>query len=176
MTGCSTGAHAGRFRFPNRLEQSMKTYSAKPAEVEKKWILIDAENLVVGRLAALVATRLRGKHKPTFTPHVDMGDNVIVINAEKVALTRRKLDQKKYFRHTGYPGGIKEVTARKVIEGRFPERIVEKAVERMLPRGPLGRRQLKNLRVYAGGEHPHEAQQPEALDITALSSKNARNS
>ena len=154
----------------------MKTFSAKPAEVEKKWVLIDAENLVVGRLATLVAMRLRGKHKPTFTPHVDMGDNVIVINAEKVALTGRKLDQKKYFWHTGYPGGIKERTARKVIEGRFPERIVEKAVERMLPRGPLGRRQLKNLKVYAGPAHPHEAQQPVALDIAALSPKNARNS
>ena len=154
----------------------MKTYSAKPAEVEKKWLLIDAENLVVGRLAAIVATHLRGKNKPTFTPHVDMGDNVIVINAEKVALTGRKLDQKKYYWHTGYPGGIKERVARKVIEGRFPERVVEKAVERMLPRGPLGRQQLKNLRVYAGPEHPHAAQQPEALDIAALSRKNVRNS
>jgi large subunit ribosomal protein L13 len=153
----------------------MKTYSAKPAEVEKKWVLIDAENLVVGRLATIVATHLRGKNKPTFTPHVDMGDNVIVINAEKVALTGRKLDQKKYYWHTGYPGGIKERVARKVIEGRFPERVVEKAVERMLPRGPLGRQQLKNLRVYAGPEHPHAAQQPEALDVGALSRKNARN-
>ena len=152
----------------------MSTYSAKPAEVEKKWILIDAENLVVGRLATLVALRLRGKHKPTFTPHVDMGDNVIVVNAEKVVLTGRKLDQKKYYWHTGYPGGIKERVARKVIEGRFPERVVEKAVERMLPRGPLGRRQLKNLKVYAGTAHPHEAQQPETLDVAALSSKNAR--
>jgi large subunit ribosomal protein L13 len=154
----------------------MKTYSAKPAEVEKKWVLIDAENLVVGRLATLIATRLRGKHKPTFTPHVDMGDNVVVINAEKVAFTGRKLDQKRYYWHTGYPGGIKDRVARKVIEGKFPERIVEKAVERMLPRGPLGRQQLKNLKVYAGPEHPHAAQQPEALDIAALSSKNARNS
>ena len=119
---------------------------------------------------------LRGKNKPTFTPHVDMGDNVIVINAEKVVLTGRKLDQKRYYWHTGYPGGIKDRVARKVIEGRFPERIVEKAVERMLPRGPLGRQQLKNLKVYAGPEHPHAAQQPEALDIAALSSKNARNS
>jgi large subunit ribosomal protein L13 len=152
----------------------MKTYSAKPAEVEKKWVLIDAKNLVVGRLAALVALRLRGKHKATFTPHVDMGDNVIVINAEKVVFTGRKMDQKKYYRHTGYPGGIKERVARKVIEGRFPERILEKAVERMLPRGPLGRQQLKNLRVYAGAEHPHAAQQPEPLDVVALSSKNAR--
>jgi large subunit ribosomal protein L13 len=152
----------------------MKTYSAKPAEVEKKWILIDAENLVVGRLATLVAMRLRGKHKATFTPHVDMGDNVIVVNADKVVLTGRKLDQKKYYWHTGYPGGIKERLARKVIEGRFPGRVVEKAVERMLPRGPLGRQQLKNLRVYAGAEHPHAAQQPETLDVAALSPKNAR--
>ena len=154
----------------------MKTYSAKPAEVEKKWVLIDAENLVVGRLATIVATMLRGKNKPTFTPHVDMGDNVVVINADKVVLTGRKLDQKRYYWHTGYPGGIKDRVARKVIEGRFPERIVEKAVERMLPRGPLGRQQLKNLRVYAGPKHPHGAQQPEALDIGALSRKNARNS
>ena len=152
----------------------MKTFSAKPAEVEKKWILIDAANLVVGRLATLVAMRLRGKHKATFTPHVDMGDNVVVINAEKVVLTGRKLDQKIYYRHTGYPGGIKERLARKVIEGRFPERVLEKAVERMLPRGPLGRQQLKNLRVYAGTEHPHAAQQPEPLDVAALSRKNVR--
>jgi large subunit ribosomal protein L13 len=152
----------------------MKTFSAKPADVEKKWILIDAENLVVGRLATLIAMRLRGKHKPTFTPHVDMGDNVVVINAEKVVLTGQKLDKKRYYWHTGYPGGIKDRTARKIIEGRFPERIVEKAVERMLPRGPLGRRQLKNLKVYAGAEHPHQAQQPEALDVAALSKKNAR--
>jgi large subunit ribosomal protein L13 len=152
----------------------MKTFSAKPAEVEKKWVLIDAENLVVGRLATLIATRLRGKHKPTFTPHVDMGDNVIVINAEKVAFTGQKLDQKTYYRHSGYPGGIKEQTARKIIDGRFPERIVEKAVERMLPRGPLGRRQLKNLRVYAGAEHPHAAQQPETLDVANRSRKNIR--
>jgi large subunit ribosomal protein L13 len=152
----------------------MKTYSAKPADVEKKWILIDAENLVVGRLATLVAMRLRGKHKPTYTPHVDCGDNVIIINADKVVLTGRKLDQKKYYWHTGYPGGIKERTARKVIEGRFPERVVEKAVERMIPRGPLGRQQMRNLRVYAGSEHPHTAQQPETLDVAALSKKNAR--
>jgi large subunit ribosomal protein L13 len=153
----------------------MKTFSAKPADVEKKWVVIDAQNLVVGRLATLVAMRLRGKHKPTYTPHVDMGDNVIVINAEKVVLTGRKLDNKKYYWHTGYPGGIKERTARKIIEGRFPERIVEKAVERMIPRGPLGRRQLGNLKVYAGTEHPHQAQQPEPLDVAALSKKNSRN-
>jgi len=152
----------------------MKTYSAKPADIEKKWILIDAEGLVVGRLAALVATRLRGKHKPTYTPHMDCGDNVVVVNAEKAVLTGNKLDNKKYYWHTGYPGGIKERTARKVIEGRFPERVVEKAVERMLPRGPLGRQQMRNLRVYAGDEHPHAAQQPEVLDIAALNPKNQR--
>jgi len=152
----------------------MKTYSAKPADIQKKWILIDAEGLVVGRLAALVATRLRGKHKPTYTPHMDCGDNVVVVNADKAVLTGNKLDQKKYHWHTGYPGGIKERTARKVIEGRFPERVVEKAVERMLPRGPLGRQQLGNLRVYAGAEHPHAAQQPETLDVAALNPKNQR--
>jgi len=152
----------------------MKTYSAKPADIEKKWILIDAKGLVVGRLAALVATRLRGKHKPTYTPHMDCGDNVVVVNADKAVFTGNKLDQKKYYWHTGYPGGIKERTARKVIEGRFPERVVEKAIERMLPRGPLGRQQMKNLRVYAGDEHPHAAQQPETFDIAALNPKNQR--
>ncbi len=152
----------------------MKTFTQKPAEVEKKWIIIDAEGLVVGRLASLVAMRLRGKHKATFTPHVDDGDNVIIINAEKVVLTGKKYTEKKYYWHTGYPGGIKERTARAIIEGRFPERVVEKAIERMIPRGPLGRRQMKNLRVYAGAEHPHEAQSPEVLDVAAMNSKNKR--
>jgi large subunit ribosomal protein L13 len=152
----------------------MKTYSAKPAEVEKKWVLIDANGLVVGRLASIVALRLRGKHKPTYTPHVDCGDNVIVINAEKVVLTGRKVDHKVYRHHTGHIGGIKERTAKFILEGRFPQRVVEKAVERMLPRGPLGRRQLGNLRVYKGAEHPHAAQQPELLDIAAMNRKNAR--
>ncbi len=152
----------------------MTTFSQKPAEVTKKWVIIDAEGIVVGRLASIVANRLRGKHKPTFTPHVDDGDNVIVINADKVALTGRKYHNKKYYRHTGHPGGIKEQTARDILEGRFPERVVEKAVERMIPRGPLGRRQMKNLRVYAGAEHPHEAQQPETLDVAAMSAKNKR--
>jgi len=152
----------------------MTTYSAKPAEVEKKWVLIDGTGLVVGRLASLVALRLRGKHKPTYTPHVDCGDNVIVVNAEKVVLTGRKVQQKVYRHHTGYIGGIKERSAKFILEGKFPERIVEKAVERMLPRGPLGRRQFGNLRVYKGPEHPHEAQQPEKLDIAALNRKNTR--
>ena len=152
----------------------MVTFSQKPAEVEKKWIVIDAEGLVLGRLASLVAMRLRGKHKATYTPHVDDGDNVIVINAEKVAMTGKKYTDKMYYWHTGYPGGIKERTARQIIEGRFPERVIEKAVERMVPRGPLGRRQMKNLRVYAGTNHPHEAQQPEVLDVAKLNKKNVR--
>ena len=152
----------------------MKTFSQKPAEVTKKWVLIDAEGLVVGRLATIVANRLRGKHKPTYTPHVDDGDNVIVINADKVVFTGKKYQDKTYYWHTGYAGGIKERTARQILEGRFPERVVEKAVERMIPRGPLGRRQMKNLRVYAGSEHPHGAQNPEKVDVAALNKKNAR--
>src|SRR5205085_5466698 len=152
----------------------MSTYSAKAADIEKKWVLIDANGLVVGRLATIVAMRLRGKHKPTYTAHVDCGDNVIIVNAEKVVLTGRKVQQKIYHHHTGHIGGIKERTAKFILEGRFPERVVEKAVERMLPRGPLARRQLGNLRVYKGSEHPHAAQQPESLDIAAMNRKNAR--
>ena len=152
----------------------MKTFSAKPAEVTKKWVLIDAKGLVVGRLATLVAMRLRGKHLPTYTPHVDCGDNVLIINAAHVVLTGRKRYNKVYYNHTGFIGGIKERTAKSILEGRFPERVVEKAVERMIPRGPLGRRQMKNLRVYSGAEHPHTAQQPETLDVGALNRKNKR--
>jgi large subunit ribosomal protein L13 len=137
-------------------------------------VLIDGTGLVVGRLASIVALRLRGKHKPTYTPHVDCGDNVIIVNAEKVVLTGRKVQQKVYRHHTGHIGGIKERTAKFILEGKFPQRIVEKAVERMLPRGPLGRRQLGNLRVYKGPEHPHAAQQPEPLDVAALNRKNTR--
>lgn len=150
----------------------MKTYSAKPSEIKKKWVVIDAEGLVVGRLASLIALRLRGKHKPSFTPHMDCGDNVIVVNAAKVLLTGNKLKDKVYYRHTGYIGGIKERTAGAIMAGKFPGRIVEKAVERMLPRGPLGRKQFSNLRVYAGPEHPHEAQQPEKLDVASMNPKN----
>jgi large subunit ribosomal protein L13 len=152
----------------------MTTFSAKPAEVEKKWILIDAKGLVVGRLATLVSMRLRGKHRPTYTPHVDDGDNVIIINAAQVVLTGRKRENKVYYNHTGFIGGIKERTAKSILEGRFPERVVEKAVERMLPRGPLGRKQLGNLRVYPGAEHPHEAQQPTLIDVASLNRKNTR--
>jgi large subunit ribosomal protein L13 len=152
----------------------MRTFTAKPAEVENKWLLIDADGLVVGRLAALVANILRGKHKPIYTPHVDCGDNVVIVNAEKIRLTGRKLSQKMYYRHTGFPGGIKEIRADKVLGGKFPERILEKAVERMVPRGPLGRRQMARLKVYAGSTHPHAGQNPEPLDVGALNSKNKR--
>src|SRR5438067_987524 len=150
----------------------MKTYSAKASEIEKKWVVIDAEGLVVGRLASIIAMRLRGKHKPTYTPHMDCGDNVVVINADKVVFTGRKREQKVYYHHTGYIGGIKERSAKAILDGKFPERIVEKAVQRMLPRGPLYRQILGNLRVYKGAEHPHVAQQPEALDVGALNRKN----
>ena len=153
---------------------SYKTISANAATVTKEWVLIDATNAVLGRLAAQVAKILRGKDKPSFTPHVDCGDNVIIINAEKVRFTGRKASQKMYYRHTGYAGGIKEVRADKVLEGRFPERVLEKAVERMVPRGPLGRQQMRNLRVYTGATHPHEAQSPTVLDVAAMSSKNKR--
>jgi large subunit ribosomal protein L13 len=152
----------------------MSTYSAKAADIEKKWILIDAKGLVVGRLATIVAMRLRGKHKPTYTPHVDDGDNVISVNAEKVVLTGRKRENKVYRYHTGFIGGIKERTAKYILESKCPERIVEKAVERMLPRGPLGRVQLGNLRVYKGPDHPHVAQLPETLNVAAMNRKIAR--
>jgi large subunit ribosomal protein L13 len=152
----------------------MKTYSAKPGEVEKKWVLIDAKGLVVGRLASLIAMRLKGKHKPTYTPHVDMGDNVIVINADKVVFTGNKYEGKQYHRHTGYPGGLKTRTPRQILEGKHPERVIELAVGRMLARGPLQRKIMGNLKVYAGAEHPHEAQTPEVLDIAKMNRKNVR--
>jgi large subunit ribosomal protein L13 len=148
------------------------TKAAKPAEVEKKWHLIDADGLVVGRVATIIANILRGKHKPSYTPHVDCGDNIVVINAEKIRFTGKKLADKVYYRHTGYAGGIKGITAGKVLEGKFPERILEKAVERMIPRGPLGRQQMRNLRVYSGTEHPHAAQNPEPLDVAGMNRKN----
>ena len=152
----------------------MRTYSARPADIEKKWVVVDAEGVVLGRLAAQVANILRGKHKPSYTPHMDCGDNVIVVNAQKVKLTGKKLADKVYYWHTGWPGGIKSRTAGQILESRHPERVVRKAVERMVPRGPLGRQQMKNLRVYPGAEHPHEAQQPVALDLAARNPKNRR--
>ena len=152
----------------------MKTYTATPADIEKKWILIDADGLVLGRLAAIIAGRLRGKHKPGFTPHMDMGDNVIVINADKVRLTGNKRAEKTYWRHTGYPGGIKSRKAGEILESDRPERVLTMAVKRMLPGNRLSRKQMTNLRVYAGSTHPHEAQSPEVLDVRSMNDKNAR--
>ncbi len=152
----------------------MKTYNA-PADVETKWVVIDAEGAVVGRLASYIAKRLRGKHRPDFTPHIDTGDHIVVINADKVAFTGNKRTQQTYYRHTGYPGGIKSVTADKVLDGRFPERVLEQAVKRMMPKeSPLARKQLSKLRIYAGAEHPHVAQQPETVDFASMNRKNIR--
>lgn len=151
----------------------MGTYTARPSEVERQWWLIDAEDLVLGRLAVIAATHIRGKHKATYTPNIDCGDHVVVVNAEKVALTGNKLTQKTYYRHTGYPGGMKELRADKALSGKRPEQVIEKAVQRMVPRGPMGRAQLKKLHVYAGSEHPHTAQTPAALDVAALNRKNS---
>jgi large subunit ribosomal protein L13 len=152
----------------------MKTYIATPATIEKKWLLIDADGLVLGRLAALIADRLRGKHKPTYTPNMDCGDHVIVVNAEKVALTGNKRQDSIFNWHTGFPGGIKDRSKGAILSGKHPERVIEKAVERMVPRGPLGRRIMGHLRVYAGPNHEHEAQQPVKLDIAAMNPKNKR--
>jgi large subunit ribosomal protein L13 len=153
----------------------VNTYSAKPQDVERKWLLIDAEDLVLGRLASIVSMRLRGKHKPMYTPHIDCGDHVVIINAEKVKLTgNNKRSDKQYYWHTGYPGGIKSRSAEQVLSGQHPERVVIKAVERMISRNPLGRQQMTKLHVYAGSEHPHEAQKPEVLDVAAMNPKNKR--
>lgn len=152
----------------------MKTYSAKPSDIERKWYVIDADGVILGRMAAVIATRLRGKHKTTYTPHMDCGDNVIVINAEKIKLTGNKRENKTYYWHTGYPGGIKSKSAGAILQGRQPQRVVEKAVERMISRNPLGRRQMSKLHVYAGSEHPHESQKPQVLDIATMNPKNKR--
>ncbi|SFI86038.1 50S ribosomal protein L13 [Celeribacter neptunius] len=152
----------------------MKTFSATPADIDKKWIIIDAEGVVLGRLASIVAMRLRGKHKATFTPSMDMGDNVIVINADKIQLTGKKRTDERFYWHTGHPGGIKSRTMGQILEGDHPERVVTKAVQRMLPGGKLSRKQMTNLRVYAGAEHPHEAQNPEVLDVKSMNKKNTR--
>jgi large subunit ribosomal protein L13 len=152
----------------------MKTYTAKPSDIEKKWLLIDAEGLVLGRLATIVANRLRGKHKTTYTPHMDCGDHVIVVNAEKVRLTGKKAEDDVFYWHTGYPGGIKGKSKGAILAGTHPERVIQKAVERMIPRGPLGRQIMGHLKVYAGASHPHEAQSPETLDVAAMNPKNKR--
>jgi large subunit ribosomal protein L13 len=152
----------------------MKTYSAKPSELDKKWLLIDADGLVLGRLASIVANRLRGKHKPSYTPNMDCGDHVVVVNAEKVHLTGRKREDDIFYWHTNYPGGIKGRSKGAILAGKHPERVIEKAVERMVPRGPLGRRIMTHLKVYAGPAHPHEAQQPAPLDVAGMNPKNKR--
>jgi len=152
----------------------MGTYSARPSDVKRKWYVIDAQDLVLGRMASEIAKILRGKHKAIYTPHIDTGDNVIVVNASKVKLTGNKHDKKTYYWHTGYPGGIKQRTAGQILNGKFPERVVEKAVQRMMPKGPLSRAQFKKLKIYPGAEHPHEAQNPEALDIASRNPKNKR--
>ncbi len=152
----------------------MKTYVATPANVERKWYVIDAEGMVLGRMATEIAKILRGKHKPTFSPHVDCGDHVIVVNAEKVALTGNKRDQKTFYWHTGWVGGVKGRTMGERLESDHPERVVIKAVERMITRNPLGRDVMTKLKVYAGPDHPHEAQNPEVLDLASRNRKNKR--
>ena len=153
---------------------SYKTLSSNKETANKEWFVVDAENQILGRMSSKIAMILRGKHKTNFTPHADCGDNVIVVNAEKIVLTGKKMANKKYYRHTGYPGGIKERTADKILDGRFPARVIEKAIQRMIPRGPLGRQAMRNLHIYAGPNHPHEAQQPVTLDVASMNSKNVR--
>lgn len=154
----------------------MRTYSAKASEIDKKWLLIDAEGVVLGRLASFIAMRLRGKHKTTYTPHMDCGDNIVVINAEKLHLTGSKRENKVFYWHTGHPGGIKQRKAGETLDGKHPERLLTKAVQRMLPHGPLGRAQLGHLRVYAGSGHPHAAQTPATIDFASLNPKNTGSS
>ena len=153
----------------------MKTFSIKASEIDKKWFVIDATDLVLGRLATIVANRLRGKHKPEFTPHMDCGDYIIIVNAEKVKVTGNKMTDKVFYWHTNHPGGIKERTVAETLRSKQPERLIKKAVERMIARGPLARQQMSNLHLYAGPNHPHEAQQPVALDVAAMNRKNVRN-
>ena len=152
----------------------MKTFNLKPTDIEKKWYVVDADGLVLGRLASILANILRGKNKPTYTPHMDCGDHIVVINAEKVRLTGNKRNADIFYWHTGYPGGIKGRSKGQILDGKYPERVVEKAVERMVPRGPLGRKQMTHLKVYKGAAHPHEAQQPVVLDVGSMNPKNKR--
>lgn len=152
----------------------MKTFSLRKEDVKKDWFVVDAQDVVLGRLAAIIATRIRGKHKPTYTPHIDCGDHIIVINADKVRITGNKRSDKVYYRHTGYPGGIKEATVNEIMAGKFPERVLKKAVERMIPKGPLGRQAFSNMKVYTGADHPHAAQNPKVLDVASMNEKNKR--
>ncbi|GHT92919.1 50S ribosomal protein L13 [Alphaproteobacteria bacterium] len=152
----------------------MRTFSLKAGQVQKNWVLVDAKDLILGRLSAVVASYLRGKHKPEFTPNMDCGDFVVIVNAEKIKVTGNKLEDSVFYWHTGYPGGIKQRTMKECLNSRFPERVISKAVERMLPKGPLGRKMLKNLKIYGGENHPHEAQQPKVLDVASMNSKNVK--
>ncbi|MDR3179327.1 MAG: 50S ribosomal protein L13 [Holosporaceae bacterium] len=152
----------------------MRTFSLKAGQIKKNWILVDAKDLILGRLSAVVASYLRGKHKPEFTPSMDCGDFVIIINADKIKVTGNKLEDSVFYWHTGYPGGIKQRTMKECLNGRFPQRVISKSVERMLPKGPLGRKMLKNLKIYSGESHPHEAQQPKILDVASMNSKNVK--
>ena len=149
------------------------TYSAKPKDINKEWFVVDAEGLVLGRLAVVIANRLRGKHKVGYTPHMACGDNIIVVNCEKVVLTGNKRTQKTYYWHTGYPGGIKSTTPEKILTGKTPSKVIQLAVKRMIPKGPLGRKVLKQLHIYSGNEHPYEAQKPQVIDIKSLNKKNS---
>jgi large subunit ribosomal protein L13 len=153
---------------------TLQTHSLKASEIDKKWLVIDANGLVLGRLASIIAMRLRGKHKPSYTPHMDCGDHVVVVNAEKVQLTGNKRRDDMFYWHTGYPGGIKGRSKGAILDGKHPERVLVKAVQRMLPKGPLGRAIMGHLKVYAGPTHPHEAQQPVPLDVAAMNRKNTR--
>ena len=173
-TDAKSAIEAGGIPIPSEVRARMKGFTAKPADVKKDWVLIDAKGLVVGRLASIIAMRLRGKHKAGYTPHVDCGDNIVVVNAKHVVFTGNKRQDKVFYWHTGYPGGIKERRMHQILDGKFPERVIEKAVERMLPRGPLFRKIMTNLKVYGGAEHPHEAQQPKPLDVGAMNRKNKK--
>jgi large subunit ribosomal protein L13 len=163
---------SGRIRVAKSVQST--SFSLRHQDIKKQWVVVDADGVILGRLAATIATMLRGKHRPTFSPSVDCGDNIIVINADKVKMTGRKAEEKEFHYHTGHPGGIKTRTRAQILDGSHPERVIEKAVERMMPRGPLGRRQMGNLKVYAGTEHPHAAQNPVVLDFAARNSKNKR--
>jgi large subunit ribosomal protein L13 len=174
LTAGELSRYSADFKPTSGSPEIMKTVSMKPADVTRAWHLVDADGLVLGRLASIIAMRLRGKHKRGFTPHVDCGDFVVVVNAEKVRLTGRKLTDRKFYWHTGHPGGVKERTMGQILTGAHPERAIIKAVERMVPRGPLGREQMRHLKVYAGPSHPHEAQQPVTLDVAAMNRKNKR--
>ena len=154
----------------------MRTFSLRADQIKKDWVVVDAKDMILGRLSAVIASYLRGKHKPEFTPSMDCGDYVVVINADKVQVTGNKMDDHVFYWHTGYPGGIKQRTLKERLNSKFPERVISKAVERMLPKGPLGRQMLRNLKIYSGENHPHTAQQPKVLDVASMNAKTVKRS